>query len=263
MDVIKRNLIKLLRCGAFEEKTTAEAMSVYKWKKLIQMVCEQDLEIYLKKAMKYNSLPMGAISWMPKDEEEGSDERFTDVPNLNNSILNKRLNNILLKEKNDTDAQPETEKLLGIIIYNVRNMLNKNLSIRGIIELGRFLRTSGHKVDFVKIEEWLEVLHLKRIAQLQGSILITDFNFEKEEIPFVNNIEKDAHQLLLKTISQTGTDRIEEWHFKQKDNGFVRNNSRLMRKNIRRNAKYFRYASIESTSTFINNFIRSLSEIEE
>lgn len=255
MDIITRNFFHILQQGAFHEKNQTEPMSPFKWKRLIQMAQDQGVTAYFTHVTGNNH--------QQSDDDEATDEQLTDVTNLNNRYLNHQLIKILETEKNDEDAQPETQQLLAIIIYNVKKMLNSKLSLKGIIELGKFLRTKGHKVDFVKIEKWLNKLHLKRIAQLQGSILITDFNFQEEEIPFVEKIEKDAHKLLLKTIAHTQNDAAEEWHFRQRENGFVRNNSRLMRRNIRRNARYLKYAAIESTSTFVANFLKSLSEIEE
>ena len=64
-------------------------------------------------------------------------------------------------------------------------MLNRGINLDAIIRLGQFLRNKGDKVDFLKLEKWLSALHLQRMAQLQGSILIAVFGFEKDEIDFV------------------------------------------------------------------------------
>ena len=156
-----------------------------------------------------------------------------------------------------------TLDLLNIIVANVNQILNRGISLSLIAELGSFLRTHGAKVDFVKLESWLHQLHIQRMAQLQGSILISVFEFEKEEIPFVNNIEQQANALILRTLSHTTNDTTEEWHFRQSRTGFVQNNSRIMRRNLRRSIRYINYAPIETVSNFLGNFARSLSEIEE
>ena len=284
MDIILRNFINLLRCGAFGYRFHAEPMSTFKWQKLCQMAIKQDVAKDVSGGMNMatnderrhlgislSSLTTLSSPALPAGKRDGGqappstreEERFTDILSLSNRVLNKRLNNILEREKNDEDAQPETEMLLGIVIYNVRCMLGSGLSIRGIVELGKFLRTKGNRVDFIKIENWLRLLHLRRIAQLQGSILIDDFNFRKEEIPFVGRIEKGGHRLLLKTISRVENDTLEEWHFQEMESGFVRNNSRLMKRNLKRTVKYFKYAAVETTSTFASNLLKGLSEIEE
>lgn len=101
------------------------------------------------------------------------------------------------------------------------------------------------------------------MAQLQGSILIAFFGFEQNELPFVIKEESNAYKLTIKTVLNLAKDATEEWHFKQNSAGFVRNNGAVLRKNLRRSLRYIEYAPIETTSNFINNFLKSLSEIEE
>lgn len=101
------------------------------------------------------------------------------------------------------------------------------------------------------------------MAQLQGSILIAFFGFEQNELPFVIKEEPNAYKLTIKTVLNLAKDTTKEWHFKQNSAGFVRNNGAVLRKNLRRSLRYIEYAPIETTSNFINNFLKSLSEIEE
>ena len=115
----------------------------------------------------------------------------------------------------------------------------------------------------MKLEGWLSSLHLQRMAQLQGSILIAVFGFEKDEIDFVKKEEPIAYKLTIKIISNLVKDTAGEWHFRQNSAGFVQNNGKMLRRNLRRSYKYINYAPLETTSNFINGFIRGLSEIEE
>lgn len=142
-------------------------------------------------------------------------------------------------------------------------MLNNGISLDGILELGRYLRKKGNRVDFVKLDNWLKELHLQHITQLQGSILISVFKFEQSEIPFAQKLEPAAAKLALRSINHTAIDTAKDWNFRQSKSGFVKNNSAALRKNLRRSIKYINYAPIETMSNFINNFARSLSEIEE
>ena len=161
------------------------------------------------------------------------------------------------------DASMDTVEILNIIVRNVGDMLNQGISLSGMIELGRYLRTRGDKVDFVKLEDWLQELHILHIAQLQGSILIAVFEFELDEIPFVHKFAPESFKLTIRTINHTAIDTAKEWNFKQSKSGFMKNNSSALRKNLRRSIRYAGYAPIETASNFVNNFIRSLSEIEE
>lgn len=100
----------------------------------------------------------------------------------------------------------DTLYLLRLIVGNINGMLSYGISLRGIVQLGNYLRTRGDKVDFVKLENWLRRLHIRRMAQLQGSILMRFFNFEQDELPFVRHVEKepiDLHYKLFTSTSKT------------------------------------------------------------
>ena len=97
-----------------------------------------------------------------------------------------------------------------------------------MLELGRYLRLQGDHVDFVKLDKW-----------------------------------PSAYNLVLRSVNHTASDTAEEWHFRQSRSGFVTNNSQLLRRNLRRSLRYLPYAPIETVSNYINNFARSLQEIEE
>lgn len=265
MDIIKRNFFRLLRSGALNEFITLEPMSAFKWKRLVQMVMAQKVSAIALKGIKNHQHDIETN--IPKEliEELQND---TDTPQeapvqLSNHFLNKRLKYIRENEPHAMDASMDTVEILNIIVRNVGDMLNQGISLSGMIELGRYLRTRGDKVDFVKLEDWLQELHILHIAQLQGSILIAVFEFELDEIPFVHKFAPESLKLTIRTINHTAIDTAKEWNFKQSKSGFMKNNSSVLRKNLRRSIRYASYAPIETASNFVNNFIRSLSEIEE
>jgi len=181
---------------------------------------------------------------------------------MSNPILKARLKNIQEEERHAIDMSIETIYLLRIIASNVNATMNHGIPVRGIIQLGQYIRTRGDSVDFVKLDHWLSKLHISRFAQLQGSILISLFGFEAKELPFVKQQEKSAVLYTLKSIENVEKD-TEDWHFRQGNRVFVHNNQKVLRKNLRRSLRYVDYAPIETTSNFISNFSHSLSEIEE
>lgn len=268
MDIIKRNFFRLLRSGALNEFVTLEPMSNFKWSRLFKMLEAQNVVSIALKGIKNHqydsniSIPQELVKDLEvKANEEKQDAAYT--PHLSNRILNQRLEKLRDDEYHSMDTSTETLHLLGIIIFNINHILTKGISLRGIIELGRYLRTKGDKVDFVKLETWLKKLHIQRMAQLQGSILIVVFNFEQNEIPFVEEVEREAYYLALRTLTHTEIDTSKEWHFRQSKTGFVQNNNTVLRRNLKRSIRYMNYAPIETTSHFISNLARSLSEIEE
>lgn len=273
MDIIQRNFFRLLRTGAFDDKEAVEPMSAFKWRRLYQMVEVQEvIDVFISGVNKQSkeeglNLPddLKADIQTKLDAENIKRKSFNDLQQmeLSNPILNKKLQKILSAERHSIDTSLETMQLLSIIIFNVNSMLNNGLSLHGIIRLGQFLRQRGDRVDFVKLESWLHQLHLSRMAQLEGSILMAVFGFEQDELPFVAKEEKEAYNLTIRAVSNLVKDTAKEWHFRQSSTGFVRNNSAILRRNIRRSFRYIHYAPVETTSSFIANFARSLSEIEE
>lgn len=231
MDFLQRNLFIQLRSANFGTKEEMDPMTTFKKQKIAQMM------------KNLNDVPSGE-------------------PAMNNRFLNQRLANIQENERHAIDTSVETIHLLRIIVSNVNAMLANGINLQGIIELGQYLRTKGDKVDFVKLDNWLSKLHIQRLAQLEGSVLITFFNFEQDELPFVRHVERGAYQLTLRSLYYNIQEQ-QNIKFKQTSTGFVHTTEGTMRKNLRRSMRYFSYAPIEATSNFMNKFFRSISEIEE
>ncbi len=231
MDFLQRNLFVKLRSDNFDTKEEMEPMTTFKQKKIVEM--------------------MKNLSEVPPGEVR-----------MNNSFLNRRLASIQENERHAIDTSIETLHLLRIIVANINGILSNGINLRGIIDMGEYLRTKGDKVDFVKLDRWLGKLRIQKMAQLQGSVLIIFFDFEKDEIPFVRRIERGAYRLTLRSLYYNQQDQ-EEIKFKQTKSGFVHTTGGTMRKNLRRSMRYIEYAPIETISNFMNNFFRSLSEIEE
>ena len=278
MDIIQRNFFKLIRSGAFNDKSTIEAMSSFKWRRLYEIVMFQNVLDYFVRGVNNNAndknlnLPAKLIDEIQakldlqheKQSSRQEDDKISgEDAELSNKWLNKRSHKIIYNEMHSIDTSTETLRMLQLIVFNTNAMLNRGINLDAIIRLGQFLRNKGDKVDFLKLEKWLSALHLQRMAQLQGSILIAVFGFEKDEIDFVKKEEPVAYKLTIKIISNLVKDTAGEWHFRQNSAGFVQNNGKMLRRNLRRSYKYISYAPIETTSNFINGFIKGLSEIEE
>ena len=131
MDFLQRNLFAQLRSDNFGAKEELEPMTVFKKKKIAQMM------------KNLNAVPAGAVL-------------------MNNSFLNRRLIKIQKEERHSIDTSIETLYLLRLLVSNINGILANGISIRGIIQLGQYLRTRGDKVDFIKLESWLRKLHIQR-----------------------------------------------------------------------------------------------------
>lgn len=258
----------MLRSGALNEFEPLEPMSTYKWNRLMALAkAQQVAEIAVRGLRNHQydtDIPLPTID--TEAVTGGASAALADTAGpstLSNYFLNRRLAAIRRGEPHQIDASMDTLALLDIIVANTVAILSHGITMGGMLVLGKYLRTKGDKVDFVKLDTWLSRLHLRRMAQLQGSILVAVLDFEQEEIPFVQRIEPYALRLTLRSVGHSYVDAADEWHFRQGRTGFVRNNSALFRRNLRRSVRYFPYGPIETVSHYLRNFAKSLSEIEE
>ena len=272
--IINNNLFRLLRAGAFAEKESLEPMSTFKWNRLLQIAEVQDVAEVVKagltrckddRCIDINNPVFSAFF-------ERTDTHHTGISGgninygkvrLSNSYLNWRLKKILKESANNEDVTKESLQLLLMIVHNTNQTLNRGITLKGIIELGLFLRNSGHKVNFVALESWLQKLGLVRMANLQVTVLTEFLHFDNDEIPFMQREEPTGRYLTQKSLVHTAEDTAENWHFRMRTNGMVENNNRVLRRNLRRSMRYMRFNPFETTSNFFSSFARSLSEIEE
>ncbi|MGN1263308.1 MAG: nucleotidyltransferase family protein [Prevotella sp.] len=195
---------------------------------------------------------------------------------LTNPPLNKRLQNIINTEINCCDSSyvvidgtkvevlPPTLQLLFIMIRIVRYILNEGISLKQIIDLGWFLRKRGDKVDFVKLQSWMDRLRIQWMARLVGSMLVKYFGFTTEEIPFMNGLSDESVSKIIEDVLQLGDSHNEVWYFTQGRNIFVStSNSSAMLWQIRHSIKYMKYYPTETITNFFTSFAHSLSHIEE
>ena len=275
-NIILRNFFRLMRSGAFGDKSSIEPMSPFKWRRLYDMVeAQKVVHIFARGVRNHQhneglNPPDDVISKAKEYIENHPQPTINNVmqalpdASMSNSLLNHRFQKIVYKERHSIDTSVESLGLLQIIVFNVDSMLNRGMSLDGIIRLGQYLRSpSGARLDDVKIDRWLVKLHLVRMAELQGNILVEVFGFDPQEVPFVHKADREAYNITVRAVSYLAKDTAEEWHFRQGRSGFVQNNSRIMRRNLRRSMRYFVYAPIETTSNFLSGLGHSLSEIEE
>ena len=271
MDVIQRNFFRILSSGAFNRQSNIEPMSPFKWRRLMQMVdAQQVIPVFVKGISKHSldeglRLPDSIIADIKArmNDNRTLSGKVPEKVKLSSRLLNHRLKGIIHNELHSIDTSIEALDILKLIVSNSQSMLTRGMDLDGIITLGQYLRTRGDKVDFVKLDAWLSSLMLHPMAELQGNILISVFGFDEDELPFVTKYDQKAYKLTLRSVSDLAKDTAQEWHFKQNSAGFVRNNGAVLRRNLRRSLRYVGYAPLETVSNFANNFVRSLSEIEE
>lgn len=195
---------------------------------------------------------------------------------LTNALLNRTLQNIISDEISSNDAQyvfvnatrtevlTPTLSLLLMLIRNTTYIMNEGVSLKQITDLGIFLRKAGHRVDFVKLDSWMQRLGLLRFAQLQGAILTELLNFEIDELPFMDaDSDRDISQVM-RELFLLRRQHASDYQFQQGRGVFVHaSNTSAMLWHVRHSARYFRYYPAETFTNFFANFAHSLEYIEE
>ena len=274
MNIIQRNFFRLIRCGEFKKQEQIEPMSVSKWNKVYQLAlmhqvipsvyagiqqCRDQFFLHLSdKQIKEWEKAYTEACRTNKQEEENELLR---ADHLTNPLLNKKLQAILDDEKSDI----ATRQLLLIVIHIARHILNEGVPVYNLVELGKYLSSEGHHVDFQTLNKWLKSLGFNPMAQLEGALLIQMFGFSKDEIPFMLSEPDKRVERVAQELTEFTNTHTEEFYFSQdSDSVFVHtSNSSAILGHIRRSAQYFRYLPSETLTNFFASFAHSLSHIEE
>lgn len=273
-DIQTCNFLNLLRSGAFNESKPIGIMSEYKWKQLVSLAWWHQLTPILAKGVEHYYYDDQLN--VPENQIENIKEQLSSFPimgfsdlyvfdqlHMKNKTLEERLQQIIRKEYGDPEKSYETMQLMAIIITNVENILTCKSFLRGIIDLGRYLRIDGDKVDFVKLEKWLSMTSMTRMAELQGNLLIEGFGFSKDELPFVSKVNAKAHKWVLRALMRREHARQPRQPGTTPGNGFALGSPSTAFHTIRHTLSYRRLASREARSTIFQGIMRGLAEIDE
>lgn len=274
MDIIQRNLFRLLRSGAFGSSEQVEAMSAFKWDCLYQLSVMHDIAPYAYKGIlrckdqfflrltdRQKEAWQKAAGKKERQRPDEEEDEFLRPDHLTNPLLNRKLQDILDNEQSDT----KTRRLLLLMISVVRHILNEGMPIRQLLELGICLRQEGSKVDTDMLKKWIDSLSLSPMCQLEGQFLVLLYGFQAEDIPFMQGKEAKQVENIARELLEFTNTRSHDWYFSQ-DAGsiFVHNsNTSAMFCHVRRATRYFRYFPSESVTNFFASFVHSLSHIEE
>ena len=78
-----------------------------------------------------------------------------------------------------------TLAMLVALVEMVKSTLANGISLWLLTDIGMMLRQLGDRMDFVKIESWIERLHFNRMALLTAQLLTGLLGFSADEVPFV------------------------------------------------------------------------------
>jgi len=268
MNIIERNLFRLLRAGAFNTQEQIEPLSAWKWHRLYQLSEMHDVApvTYLGLERTRNQflvqVPDDLLQQWSTAKNHGDDEEneLLAANRLTNPVLNHQLQNILDDENSNTETRTALLHLSGI----ARFIMNAGIPIKRVTELGQFLRQSSNRIDFTTLQQWVSKLQLQPMTQLACIMLVKLMHFDPAELPFMQPISDNQMERQLSEMLRQKNSHAEEWYFSQGKDIFVHtSNSSAMLWHVRRSAKYFRYYPSETMTNFFTTFAHSLSHIEE
>lgn len=264
MDIIQRNFLRLLRSGAFGKPEPIEPMSHWKWNRLYQISQIHGVTPWIRNGIRncqddfFMQLTPSLHQHFEEDitstrEEQGAEE-------LTNPMLNRKLQQ-LYEEAGNEDP---TFNLLLCLIHIARNIMTQGISLRQLIMLGIYLRTTKDTIEYEVLKAWIQRLEMERMAHLEGSLLMELFHFTEHEIRFTNAAIDKSTQRAVDDIFQLTEKNAADWYFTQGSSIFVRtSDSSAMMWHVKQSARYMRYYPAEAITNFMRNFAHSLSHIEE
>ena len=269
-----RNFLNILRSGAFNDVKPIGMLSEYKWRKLVELAKMHGIiQIFANGLERYHydsqlNISESLIDVIRNDLKSAPVTGFADLYDVNSMALqskplNQQLRAIVRKEYTDPEKSYETMQVLAIIVFNTEHILTGRSYLKGIIDLGRYLRLEGNKVDFVKLEEWLKKTKLTQMGNLQGSMLITGFGFAIDELPFVNKTVRQPMKQLLSAISHDDLSQLQPWTLHESKGGFVVGSPLKICRSVRHSLHFWRFAPRETFATIFHGLMRGISEIEE
>ena len=269
-----RDFINILRSGAFDDVKPIGMLSNYKWGKLVDLAKMHGIiQIFANGLERYHydshlNISASHIDVIRDELRSAPVTGFADQYDVNHMTLqskplNQHLKSIIKKEYADPERSFETLQVMAIIVFNTEHILTGRSYLKGIIDLGRYLRLEGSKVDFVKLEEWLKKTKLTKMANLQGSLLITGFGFTIEELPFMTKTVSKPMDQLLSAISHDDLSQLRPWALHESKGGFVVGSPLKIFRSVRQALHFWRYAPRETFATIFHGLMRGISEIEE
>jgi len=272
--ILIRNFLHILRSGAYDDVRPIGMLSKYKWGQLVELARMHGLiQIFANGLERYHydnhlNIPNTLIEVIRGELRQAPVTGFADLYDfghihLQSRTLDKELQDIIRKEYIDPEKSYETMQVMAIIVSNAAHILTGRSYLKGIIDLGRYLRLEGGKVDFVKLDDWLKRTRMTGMARLQGSLLVEGFGFSKDELPFVGKLVSHPLQELLAAISHNDLSQLRPWALHESKGGFVVGSPLKAIRSVRHSLRFQRYAPRETYATILHGLMKGITEIEE
>lgn len=276
MKALLRNFVRLLSIGTFDNDERIEPMSGFKWNKLLTLAETCNVADYINCGIiKYEASVPGIIPQNIIEAASSGNKQpkattpvagrynFTSgkrIKIFSNIYLNGKYNKIVFNEIHSIDTSIDSLVFMHKLIDNINTLLNKGLDLRTLADLGLYLRQNGDKIDFIKIEDWIRLLRARSITDIISTYLILLFHFDKSELPFFRGGNKQSEIKTEENLEKAL--RTVKVNISRKKPGFNQGLNPISKPNPHP-LKYFKSYPLESSSRFLANTIKSLSNIDE
>jgi hypothetical protein len=151
-------------------------------------------------------------------------------------------------------------KLVGV----TRFIMNAGIPVKPIAETAVYIKQETHRIDYARLQVWIEELKLRPMAQLTGIMLIGMMHMNPTELPFMIPEDKSQMDKRIQEILKLKNKNTEEWYLSQGKSIFVHTaNPSSLLWHVRQSTRFFRYYPSETLTNFFASFAHSLSHIEE
>jgi len=272
MRVEIRNLFRLIRMGAFNDGAPIllEPMSEFKWQRMADIAIYNNVSNIVIPTLldaqnhpDFNFTESLKNEWLQRAQQNADrEEKAATIANddevkITNFYLNHRLKKLIDKERHTIDTSINSIYLLQLYISLTSAILSQNFKLSQLVRVGKFLREEGDKVDYIKFEKWIKELHIRKMVDLESSMLIQLLEFSVDEFPFLHSQIDTATKLALTNISAVS--KYDIMYYNERANNSDRTTLALLKNNRR----YMKYYPAEATSKVIQKIFTSISQIEE
>ena len=181
-------------------------------------------------------------------------------PEYDLSLLSSRLKKGLAAIAEKSDTASADYQVLDAFVHLAYALLRDDQWVRQMLVTGELIRERGARVNREQMKTWIKKLHLNKMIQLEGALLVELMGLQQEELPF----EVFPSQFDIDRFASAIPHSQEQMRFSQGKDIFVHtSNKSAMVWNARRSARFFRYNPTESIANLFSSFAKSLTNIEE
>lgn len=273
MNIITRNLFRLLRAGVFHRQEQVEPMSAWKWGKALELALLHGVEAETWEGVKLTeSQPtMHLTDHLHRQWEQSAHDTHHQAAE-NRHIANPLLARKLKKMEEEAATTP-AYALLHQMVDVALCLLSADRWVRPLLALGQLLESDCGRIDRDQLLAWTAQLRLQRMLQLEGALLVALLGIDEQRLPFDLTTTLPRRERMVEEVAATISATRHQWQFYTEESDaagnvqhriFVHNsNASAMFWQARHSARYMKYYPSESMATFFTSLAQSLTNIEE